>query len=132
MDVILFITIFFTVLIYLAIQVIASYKIIRLNSMGNNLVKEGLDEANFLLKVSIFSVGILFLIFAVFYIPRSFSDYQNIIIQMLIDFVGLFVVYELSSKTIKDLFNINILMNIVNCIMFSLPVFILLLTSVIY
>lgn len=132
MDVILFITIFFTVLIYLAIQVIASYKIIRLNSMGNNLVKEGLDEASFLLKVSIFSVGILFLIFTVFYIPRSFSDYQNIIIQMLIYFVGLFVVYELSSKTIKDLFNINILMNIVNCIMFSLPVFILLLTSVIY
>ena len=129
MDNILFLAIFFTVIIYLTIHIISSYKIITLNLIDNNLKIDKLNDANFLFKVSLISIGILFLLFISFYMPQNFSLYTNISIHMLVYFVGIVIIYVLSTKSAKELFYMNILINVVNVWMFSFPILILLLAN---
>lgn len=129
MDNILFLAIFFTVIIYLTIHIISSYKIITLNLIDNNLKIDKLNDANFLFKVSLISIGILFLLFTSFYMPQNFSLHTNISIHMLAYFVGVVVIYVLSTKSAKELFYMNILINVVNVWMFSFPILILLLAN---
>lgn len=129
MDNILFLAIFFTVIIYLTIHIISSYKIITLNLIDNHLKIDKLNDANFLFKVSLISIGILFLLFISFYMPQNFSLYTNISIHMLVYFVGIVIIYVLSTKSAKELFYMNILINVVNVWMFSFPILILLLAN---
>lgn len=127
----LFLAIFFTVLIYLTIHIISSYKIIRLNLMNNCLETSALNDANFSFKVSLFSIGILFGIFTSFYIPKSFSLYINISVCMLVYVLGLVFIYTISNKTAKELFYMNLLINIVNVTMFLFPILIILIANTI-
>ena len=114
MDNLLFLSVFFTVIMYLTIHIITSYKIISLNLTENHLRVDKLNDANFLFKISLFSIGILFLMFVSFYMPQNFSLYINISIYMLIYFIGVVLIYILSIKSAKDLLYMNILINTVN------------------
>lgn len=129
MDNLLFLSVFFTVVIYLTIHIITTYKIISLNLIENHLRVDKLNDANFLFKISLFSIGILFLMFVSFYMPQNFSLYINISIYMLIYFIGVVLIYILSIKSAKDLLYMNILINTVNVGMFSFPVLIVLLAN---
>lgn len=129
MDNLLFLSVFFTVIMYLTIHIITSYKIISLNLTENHLRVDKLNDANFLFKISLFSIGILFLMFVSFYMPQNFSLYINISIYMLIYFIGVVLIYILSIKSAKDLLYMNILINTVNIGMFSFPVLIVLLAN---
>lgn len=129
MDNLLFLSVFFTVIMYLTIHIITSYKIISLNLTENHLRVDKLNDANFLFKISLFSIGILFLMFVSFYMPQNFSLYINISIYMLIYFIGVVLIYILSIKSAKDLLYMNILINTVNVGMFSFPVLIVLLAN---
>ena len=129
MDNLLFLSVFFTVIMYLTIHIITSYKIISLNLTENHLRVDKLNDVNFLFKISLFSIGILFLMFVSFYMPQNFSLYINISIYMLIYFIGVVLIYILSIKSAKDLLYMNILINTVNVGMFSFPVLIVLLAN---
>lgn len=129
MDNLLFLSVFFTVVIYLTIHIITTYKIISLNLIENHLRVDKLNDANFLFKISLFSIGILFLMFVSFYMPQNFSLYINISIYMLIYFIGVVLIYILSIKSAKDLLYMNILINTINLGMFSFPVLIVLLAN---
>ena len=129
MDNLLFLSVFFTVIMYLTIHIITSYKIISLNLTENHLRVDKLNDVNFLFKISLFSIGILFLMFVSFYMPQNFSLYINISIYMLIYFIGVVLIYILSIKSAKDLLYMNILINTVNIGMFSFPVLIVLLAN---
>lgn len=129
MDNLLFLSVFFTVIMYLTIHIITSCKIISLNLTENHLRVDKLNDVNFLFKISLFSIGILFLMFVSFYMPQNFSLYINISIYMLIYFIGVVLIYILSIKSAKDLLYMNILINTVNVGMFSFPVLIVLLAN---
>lgn len=131
MNNLLFLAIFFTVLIYLTIHIISSYKIIRLNLMDNYLETNALNDANFSFKVSLFSICILFGIFTSFYIPKSFSLYINVSVCMLVYMLGLVFIYTISNKTAKELFYMNLLINMVNVTMFLFPILIILIANTI-
>lgn len=126
MNVLLFLAVFFTVLIYLTIHIISSYKIIRLNLMDSYLDTNALNNVNFSFKVSLFSIGLLFGMFTFFYMPQNFSLYTNISVCMLVYFLGLVFIYSISNKTAKELLYMNVLINMVNVTMFLIPVVIIL------
>lgn len=129
MNNLLFLSVFFMVIIYLSIHLMSSYKIMELRLMNNDLKLDELDDANFLFKISLFSIGILFLMFISFCIPQSFSLYINISVHMLAYFLAIITIYILSTKSAKDLFYMNILINVVNVWMFSFPILIIFLAN---
>lgn len=129
MDKLLFLVIFFTVVIYLTIHIVSFYKILKVDLVDNHLRTDKLSDANYWFKISLFSIGVFFLVFLNFYIPQNFSSYIDVSIYMLIYFVGIFIMYSLSTKSAKELFYMNILVTIVNIRMFSLPILMLLLAN---
>lgn len=130
MSTLLFLSIFFTVLIYYAFQIYVSKKIIELNLRLNNLRIDEVKDVDFLFRVSIFSMGVLFALFLMFFIPKNFSLYCSIGIHMLTCFIGLFVIYNVSCRTMKDMFNINILMVSINFVLAIIPILILLVANI--
>lgn len=129
MDKLLFLAIFFTVVIYLTIHIVSFYQILKVDLADNHLRADKLSDANYWFKISLFSIGVFFLVFLNFYIPQNFSSYIDVSIYMLIYFVGIFIMYSLSTKSAKELFYMNILVTIVNIRMFSLPILMLLLAN---
>ena len=120
-----FISVLMVVMIYLCIHIFTTYRIVYLNAEGNILDKSKLKDVDFLFRVSLISIGILFSIFSMFFIPKTFSLYNEVVIQMIIYFIGVSWLYEFSTKSIKDLFNINLMVVATNFIMILIPQIIL-------
>lgn len=113
------------VMIYLCINIFTTYKIVCLNSERNLLSVKSLNNIDFLFRISLISMSILFLVFSMFFIPKTFSLYNEVVIQMVVYIVGISLLYELSSKSLKDLFNINLIVVTTNFMMILIPQIIL-------
>lgn len=125
MNYLTFALVFILMLIYLSLQIYNVYKVVALNMEVNPLRKEGLKETDFIFRLSVLSVGVLFSIFITFFIPKTSFLYSRIAFVMIIYFLGLAVLYNLSSKNNKDLFNLTVMMLPINAIIVVVPFIIL-------
>lgn len=120
-----FMSVLMIVMIYLCVHIFTTYRIVCLNAEGKLLDRGKLKDVDFLFRVNLVSMGILFLMFSMFFIPRTFSLYNEVVIQMITYLVGVSFLYEFSTKSIKDLFNINLIVITTNFIAILIPQIIL-------
>lgn len=128
MNKLLFLSIFFAIIIYLTIHIVISYQMAKLNLLEHKLDIDKLNKANFLFQINILSTGIFLLIFLIFFIPKSYSFYNLVMVKVAMYITGLIVMYAISTKREKELLYMNMIISSVNGYLFSIPILLIILT----